>query len=296
MRQTIQCESRRLRGCAVVALLAMVIGAAVAHAQTNPLPTGQYEVVRSSGVHDNPTKEFQMVYQTVIHTDDETPWVRLQFADAHLDGASYLRLTSLLDGAVQHLHAEHLLDWQMSSAYFNGRSVRIELFAAPGTMGNFVEINEVLVGLRSDGPRISSQCGAADDRVLSDEPSAGRLVPVGCTATIYNEASCAITAGHCLGSADVWEFNVPMSLPDGTIVHPGPEDQYAVDPASRIGTAAGVGNDWGHFTCFANTETGQLPFETQGALTPLATEIPPLPMDIQIFGYGLDFDDRDRSQ
>jgi hypothetical protein len=45
-------------------------------------------------------------------------------------------------------------------------------------------------------------------------------------------------------------FNVPPSLPNGTIVHPPPEDQYVIDDASRVFSNAGIGNDWGFSRLF----------------------------------------------
>jgi len=45
-----------------------------------------------------------------------------------------LRITSLLDGAVQHLTPTTLAQWQFRSAFFNGDSVLVELFAENGKL------------------------------------------------------------------------------------------------------------------------------------------------------------------
>ena len=37
---------------------------------------------------------------------------------------------------------------------------------------------------------------------------------------------------------------MPLSDPDGTINHPSPDDQYAVDSASMQASSASLGNDW----------------------------------------------------
>ena len=198
----------------------------------SPLPREIVAIERESGLHANPTAVYRAVYTTRISVDETKVWLRLRFADAHLDGKSYIQISSVQDGAVQHLRAEHLWQWSNSSAYFNGSELDVTLMAAPGTEGNFLRIKEIVVGLPGGSGEEFSQCDATDDRVASDVAAVGRTIPAGCTATIYNSASCAITAGHCLFINDVFEFNVPLSLLNGTIRHPGPEDQYAIDPAS----------------------------------------------------------------
>jgi Trypsin len=135
-----------------------------------------------------------------------------------------------------------------------------------------------------------SQCGPTDDRVPSFEPARARLLNIGCTASIYNEQSCFITAGHCLSSpslVNVVEFNVPPSLPNGNLVHPAPADQY-VPTSERMFINGGIGNDWGLFKVFPNTQTGLLPFAAQGAMLTLATSVPALGTTLRIVGYGID--------
>ncbi len=82
------------------------------------------------------------------------------------------------------------------------------------------------------------------------------------------------------------EFQVPPSLPNGTIQHPGPEDQYSVDLSTKIFTNGGVGNDWGVFEVFPNSITGLMPKEAQGAFWPLVQDLGP--DSIRITGYGVD--------
>ena len=107
-----------------------------------------------------------------------------------------------------------------------------------------------------------------------------------CTAIIPNGKFA--TAGHCLdgSSATVVEFNVPISLPGGTIQHPGPEDQYSVNVSTKIFTNGGIGNDWGVFQVFQNSVTGLMPKEAQNAYWPLVQDYSP--DSIRITGYGVD--------
>jgi V8-like Glu-specific endopeptidase len=222
-------------------------------------------------------------------------WLRLHFSEVTLSGdvlagtGSILRITSLYDGAEQTQNAIHAQQWQNTSAYFNGASVLVEVLAHPGTGESRVVLSHVVSSL-SGAPE--SICGPTDDRVLSSDPRAGRLLPVGCTGWIINDCnSCQLTAGHCStspGSLDVLQFNVPLSTSSGTIQHPPPQDQYSVDDTStQSNGGGGVGNDYAYFGCFPNSVTGFTPFQAQAARFTLTT--PPTfnnQHDIRITGYG----------
>jgi hypothetical protein len=188
------------------------------------------------------------------------------------------------------MNARHVLEWQYTSAYFNGDAVRVELIAHPGAGENRVSIDFAMVNA-FDGNVLASQCGPTDDRTLSDDVRAGRAMPVGCTAWLFNDANhCFLTAGHCAGgSLQIVQFNVPLSDSSGNIRHPGPEDQYAVDSISVQAASGGVGNDWCYFGCFANSTTGLTPFQAQGDSYILASAPPPVQnQPIRITGFGVD--------
>ncbi len=223
------------------------------------------------------------------------PWVRLRFDEVILSGAagtpmgSMLAITSLADGAVQYLDAVSIKQWNLHTAYFNGDTVRVELLAAPGAGASRVRISAVIAGPVLEGePR--SLCGGVDDRVLSSDPRAGRIMPIGCTAWLFNDRSnCLITAGHCGPATNqVIQFNVPLSTAGGSPVAPPPEDQYPVDPASiQTNGGGGVGNDWSTFGVFDNSNTGLSPLAAQGDSYTLASEAPPVAgQTITVSGYG----------
>ena len=219
---------------------------------------------------------------------DNIPWLQLHFSNANLGNESYIIITSLKDGYWQRLDAVSIEQWNNFSAFFNGDAVEIQLFVAPLDNNIFFIINEVVVGEWETGSVIESICGAGDDRVASDHPATGRLLNVGCTAWIIPNGK-IVSAGHCLdngGNVNVLEFNVPLSLPNGTIQHPGPEDQYPADASSRVYTDGGVGNDWGVFEVFPNTITGLMPREAQNAYFTLVQDLDP--DSIRITGYGVD--------
>src|SRR5262245_6461359 len=89
------------------------------------------------------------VFETEVGVPGAT-WLRVRFVDSLLAGdpkdgdGSYLLITSMLDGAAQYLNATHLAQWQNTSAYFNGDTVRIELFAYAGTGPNQVRVAELV--------------------------------------------------------------------------------------------------------------------------------------------------------
>ncbi|MFG0259036.1 MAG: GC-type dockerin domain-anchored protein, partial [Phycisphaerales bacterium JB041] len=221
--------------------------------------------------------------------------LRLEFDEAMLSGfvsdgsGSYLRIRSLFDGGEQRLDARHVEQWQNTSAYFNGDEVTIEIVAKPGTGANRLAMSVVQAEFEPFVDR--SICGPTDDRVLSSDNRAARLLPVGCTGWLINDCnSCFLTAGHCStsnSSINVVQFNVPLSNSEGSLNHPAPEDQYAFDVASRqSNNGGGVGNDYAYFGVFPNSNTGLTPAEAYGDVYQLTTPPPVQGQDIRITGYG----------
>jgi V8-like Glu-specific endopeptidase len=234
------------------------------------------------------------LFFTVIEVADAA-WMRLEFQAVVLPGdadaadaadASYLRITALADGAAQRLNARHTAQWRNTTAYFNGDAVLLELIGAPGGAPCRVALREATVGARYATRTI---CGGIDDRVLSTDPAVGRAMPAGCTAWLLRDCmKCLLSAGHCVsGGISVIQFNVPLSNPDGTVNHPPPEDQYAVDPASQQWSNGAVGDDWLYFGCFPNSNTGLTPYEAQQAALELALAPPaPTGQPVRVTGYG----------
>ena len=182
----------------------------------------------------------------------------------------------------------HVRQWQRSSAYFNGDTVEVEVLAYPGTGARVVTRALDLGQVPADTETI---CGPADNRELSFDPRSARLLPIGCTGWIIDDCgNCFLTAGHCSSGTNVAQFNVPFSSPGGSLNHPGPEDQYAVDPISvQSNGGAGTGNDWAYFGTFPNSVTGLTAFQTQGAAFGLGNAPTPGPgSTIRITGYGVD--------
>ena len=245
-----------------------------------------------SGSHANPSRATAVVLSLPVVVEGAA-WMRLEFAQVELAGSVFdgtgavLRITSLYDAAVQEMNAVHVQQWRNTSAYFNGDAVLVEVLAPAGSGPSRVVLEAVTADL-AELPE--SICGASDDRVLSFDQRAGRLVPVGCTGWVIDDCNaCMLTAGHCTGTnLQVLQFNVPLSASTGTIQNPPPQDQYAIDTANvQSNGGQGVGNDWGYFGVFPNSNTGLTPAQAYGVRFSLAIP-PPLNVadPIRVTGYG----------
>ena len=215
------------------------------------------------------------------------PWMQLHFSDLNLGQESYIIIKSLYDDRWQKLDAGSMKQWNNYSAYFNGSAVEIKLFLAQTDRQVFIKIDELIIGEWHHEDPFLSICGPTDERISSNQPATARLLSIGCTAWIIPNGK-FVSAGHCLdgSSSTVVQFNVPISLPNGTIQHPGPEDQYSVNVSTKIYTNGGVGNDWGVFEVYPNSVTGLMPKQAQNAYWPLVQNLGP--DSIRITGYGVD--------
>lgn len=292
-------------GCLLLA--AALTFVSTAHAAPAATASARVPVRLASGAVDNPGSASAVVYSEVLDLGPEAPWVRVFFAETHLPAGSAVRVTSLRDRESQTLNARHLAQWSSSTGYFNGSRVRVELLGGPGSQGNLVRIDEVLVGRPPEPDPNRSICGLNDDRVLSSEPAVGRLMtgllpgPLGggCTGFIVDcpdgtDDKCHLSAGHCFfaGSgphqaSTVIEFEVPASEADCDLSHPPMAKQFAIDTSSAVGTNQGIGNDWAVFRVFPNPTTGRTTFQEQGAAYPLAASAP-AGGTVRVTGFGVD--------
>lgn len=287
----------------LLASLALVISySPIASGQfTLENPVGQdMPYVTDSGAHANEDDGSVVAYSEVIRVDGAA-WLRLFFSNIWLDIGSQIRVTSLLDNSSQTLDAASVRMWGDSTAYFNGDAVLLELLAAPGTRDNRVAVGWVSLEWATqrepghadfDSPATprggSGQCGicGSDDRTASSQDWSGRLLPIGCTASVYTTSSCLVTAGHCSsGQAQVIQFRVPASTSGCSIVHPPANDQFPI--TGRRSRNQGVGNDWGVMTTGTNG-LGQRPFDRYGALRSIATSLANAGNPIEIYGFGAD--------
>lgn len=291
--------SRALLG----AFLSSVAAAPCARAQVATPPS-----VMAPHVHDTGrvaaaigTSNDLEVVDSFVVTRSGAPWLRLHFAEVVLAGdplagnGAELRIHSLLDGAMQVMNRIEVERWSSTSAYLNGDTVVVEIWARPGTGHSRVTMRQVEAGLRQgEGDTI---CGV-DDRLPSMDPRSGRLLPVGCTAWLIQDCTgCFLTAGHCVGNINVVQFNVPPSTSGGSLQHPGPEDQYPVDPSSvQTNGGQGVGDDFAYFGTFPNGTTNLTVTAAQGLGFELASPPPPGSADIRITGYGADNSPLERNQ
>ncbi|MCB9890624.1 MAG: trypsin-like serine protease [Planctomycetes bacterium] len=264
-----------------------------ATAQVAPNPYDTVAVARDSGALANHDVVHRVVWRQRVRVDGAN-WLRLVFdRDSTLERDTFVTLTSLQDQNVQFFEAWSLRDYGGMSAGFNGDSVDIELWAGPGTMHNRLSLVAVEAG-RPFSVGIQSQCGPTDDRVPSTDPRQARQFPTGCTTWLISKFA-GLTAGHCTSNtAQQMHFNCPPSSSTGSIVLPAPSDQYPYDVSSVRRLNNGVGQDWTAFATVRNSNTGLYPGEKQGSWYELGT--PVSSTTIRITGYGVDRDQRNRSQ
>ena len=283
----------------VAGLLGVVGAAASASAQEIRLPEipSQKVAVSFDSGEIASTGRTEVAFTDSVVVRDAS-WMRLFFDQVDLgvtpEGESAkLRITSMLDGAVQVLDRDGIAAWQNTSAVFNGDWLVIEVIQPAGATPSRVVVGEANTGAPdAEMAAIAngrSICGSTDDRMLSNDPRSGRVWPIGCTAWLVNDcAKCMLTAGHCgPSSTSVIQFNVPLSTPSGTPVAPPPEDQYPVDPASiQSNGGQGVGNDWSYFGTLENTSTQLTAYEAQGEVAYELGEADAATTTIRITGFG----------
>lgn len=285
-----------LRFLSSFGLTLVAVATSVARGQPAPLSSIDIATPVDSGWTENTGSNPAVLWSTRVEVPDAV-WVRLRFADVRLgrgdtngDSAAFLRITSVLDGHVQTMHARHVAQWRRTSAYFNGDAVDIEIVASPNSGPCRVQVESTTAGTLAGSAR--NICDLVDDRLPSMDPRSARIVPVGCTGWLINDPNyCQLTAGHCVvaGNADVVEFNVPPSTDSGAIVHPAPSDQYAIDLDSLQFTPGivEVGEDWAYYGVFENSTTGMTAYEAQGDRFALAADVPaPTGQILRKTGFG----------
>lgn len=246
-----------------------------------------------SGARANPLPVPIVVWRQFVVATPRTPWMRVCFAHANLPPGSRVRLVSLLDGAEQRLEQIHVEQWAFRSAYFNGNAVLVELEATGNSAENRVVIDRIWAGDDPDTvQQIRSICGLTDDRIPGSHPAIGRT-DLGCTGWIIQRPTvgddkCHLSAGHCFPGSNVIEFFPPLSNANCSLVHPHPNQQFAIDTGGVRFANAGPGDDWAAFRCFRNPNTGLTTFQTMGASIQLATVIPPVNTIARVTGYGTD--------
>jgi hypothetical protein len=287
-----RCAARSLRSPALAAA-GLAAAASVCGGQTLDWPAEVFEPrPADSGTLVNDAAVRRIVFRKLLRSRGAA-WLRLRFGAVSLEPGSFVRVTSALDGQVQELDAARLALWKGTSAYFNGDAVLLELVAAPRSRGDRVAV-EALARPAPVPVGEAGECGicGADDRDPAQETWACRLMPSGCTASVWNEKSCLVSAGHCVAEGLVAQFNVPPSSAGCAISHPPVADQFPI--VAGASSAGGVGNDWSVLVPGPNA-LGELPYGRYGELRPMASSAPAPGDAAAVWGYGVDAE-CDRSQ
>jgi hypothetical protein len=172
-----------LLGFAFCTVLAGADLAAGQEVLTAPLHSQRVAIEIDSGRVQNLGQEPAVIFSTTVTVPDAL-WLRLNFDKVLLAGdraagnESYLRITSLVDGAVQFMHAEHIIQWRYTSAYFNGDSLLVELIACPHSGPNHLVAKDVTAGVPGQGDR--SICGPSGPCRSAVRPGSSTIAATAC--------------------------------------------------------------------------------------------------------------------
>ncbi|MAG56615.1 MAG: hypothetical protein CMJ83_10025 [Planctomycetes bacterium] len=252
-------------------------------------PGGQFAATMpwsaASGIHSNATDLPHLADVQTLRVPG-APSIRVIFAALSLGPDDAVVVSSGTLPWTHRITAAEARKWRNRSAWFNGDTVRVELWVAPGSVASW-RTDRVGVGIIA-GAR-SSICGT-DTRVPSVDTRITRLITgtglASCSGFLMSSDDCVATAGHCFNSALITaEFMVPPSLPSGAVQHPTPQFQFPMDLGTLTTLNNGTGNDWALVKLLPNN-LGQTASATYGFL-PLASAIPTSGAQVRLTGYGV---------
>lgn len=254
------------------------------------VPHAELPLETTSGWVTNATESRDVIFATIVEIPGAN-WLRIRFdavhwGETHFGTPPQIRVSSVSDAGQQVLDDLSLRQWKNTTAYFNGEAVLVELIADPGAAPLRLDLGAVIY----DGVNALTTICGADDRVPVTDPRVGRVLPVTCTAFLFDDTHhCLLGAGHCgvPNATNVVQFNVPLSTASGALVHPHPDDQYAVDDTSIQRENQGTpGTDWAYFGCFPNSNTGLTPAASQGGVFELVPPPPVQGQTLRLTGFG----------
>jgi V8-like Glu-specific endopeptidase len=217
-------------------------------------------------------------------------WLRLRFLPVDLPVGARVRFVAEADGASVVFERDSWRRFQYATPYWNGAGVTIEV-DAPAGADVVLRAIDVIAGFAATAAA-DSVCGV-DDRTPATTSAVARVLDAQfltvCSGALVRADDLLLTAGHCaaFGSGLVAQFDPPPSLADGTLQHPPPERQYAVDWTTANWQAFAPGEDWALMKLFPNPVTGQSASAVHGFL-PLAATPPPAGVVVRVTGYGAD--------
>jgi hypothetical protein len=218
------------------------------------LPLFGQKVVRYNFSHlSEPSNESSLKTITEINAPSSA-FLRLFLEGTRLGNESYILLEGT-DGAKQQLRNQDLVNWNFSSAYFNGDRVKISLYSAKGEKNQVVvrgikasdtDAQNSLIKVSGGKTTLSSQSAVStsniDYSLLPHAAAVGRFTNGSNSyGTGWIAANGAIVTSKriaydyvLMGDYDIIEFNVPSSDAYGSVRHPGPEDQYPINQSKWV--------------------------------------------------------------
>lgn len=216
----------------------------------NPMLGQAQQLVSSDFEYQSNPADYGKLKAVTEITNTGSSFIRLLLNGTQLDKNSYILLQPT-EGADQKLGVADLEKWNYSSAFFNGDTVKVFLYTAPSEE-NLIRIDQIKVGTQQKGSQADdvitkAAITAASQTSMSEidfeafphAKAVGRITN-GSKAfgTGWIAPNGAIVTSELIRSLiadgfDIIEFNVPPNNPDGSLNHPGPEDQYLLSEVNQ---------------------------------------------------------------
>lgn len=271
-------------------LLVLNIGSANAYYQTF-VKKVDWGLSKASAMNSRNTE-----FKKVIEFEDAST-TRFLFSEVKLGQGNYLRIDFPYKKKPLFLNDRIIKGFGNGTPYLRGGKFRLSIVLKNKSRFGGLKIAQIEANRPSNKMKRRTIC-EGDDRVASDEKKMGRMMRDtkgngGCSGGMFSK-TCLITAGHCLSTTKIVEFQVPESSESGSPNPAEPEDQYAkvevIDTENE-----GPGQDWLVARYDANPITGKFPGEAQGFYEVNADELNKGDM-VRITGYGIERKEKIKSQ
>ena len=263
------------------------IGGFETHSQTYPHHIQIYTV--SSGViTGNNIENSQLAYQERIDAG-EGDWIQIHFINTTLNSGSFIEIYNPTDENIFTITGNRLIEGEYTTMHFNGHTVDVRLYIAPGDPGSTINIDYLIVSdpfVYSDDPVCLT-----DNRVAYVHNAIGRIHTPESIGTAWIASNgLIITAGHLFDNPSNRKgwiyFNVPNSTSEGGSQYPSAEKAYEFINIITYGGNSPE-SDYATLQVLPNTETGLYPADNsaQGTSINLTNEyLTNIP--VKVAGYG----------
>lgn len=284
-------RSRARLACLAVFVLAAFEPRAAVHAAD--ISVRRLTLSYASGLHAGPATGAARLAESHRVFIPQAQWLRLEFRTLRLGPGSFLRIRGASGSQDMDARAARIL--QNRSAFFNGDSLELELYAAPGDAGVQFILKAALANgaehpLRAAPPPGDVRVSVRDFRVgrAIVERADGRVLI--CTAWLLGDGVAA-TAGHCARGLTQVHFEPPASAANGELRFPPPNRQFWPEPGAVQVSNGAPGSDWAVLRLIAPSAEANQELAARGgfALAKVGAR-ETAEAEVSVLGFGGDYD------